>query len=267
MALPLAALAVLPLGTTTCVRPDGTQAPCGPDIEACGAPLSPAPRFHVMGLHGCLMNDPNAPFYDPVHEMFHVFWQAHLAEPSFVDPTTGRHTGAGPVWAHAASRDLVRWATLPVALWNDELYDSVGVYTGSATVDGGTGELFLAYPSMCAAGVWPTCATGGGLSIATPANRSDPLLRDWVKSGGNPVVNDTQRDPSTAWRTQDGEWRLTSKLVTLSRSACRRVANLKRYRHRSVHRQDLPQLGLHPLVIAAQRFRWHGHGQAALPAG
>ena len=38
----------------------------------------------------------------------------------------------------------------------------------------------------------------------------NPLLRAWVKSRANPVVNDTQRDPSGAWRTAHGEWRLTT---------------------------------------------------------
>jgi sucrose-6-phosphate hydrolase SacC (GH32 family) len=38
------------------------------------------------------------------------------------------------VWGHAASRDLVSWARLPVALWNDRPFDRVNVYTGSATI-------------------------------------------------------------------------------------------------------------------------------------
>eukprot|EP01050_Picozoa_sp_SAG11_P009123 SAG11_NODE_839_length_6916_cov_7.427314_2_plen_408_part_00 len=49
-----------------------------------------------------------------------------------------------------------------------------------------------------------------------PKNESDPLYQDWLKAppGGsladNPLVNNTQRDPSSAWQTKAGEWRLTT---------------------------------------------------------
>ena len=47
-------------------------------------------------------------------------------------------------------RDLVRWARLPVALWNGpEWHDEVAVYTGSATIDSDTGTPFLVYPGKC----------------------------------------------------------------------------------------------------------------------
>uniref|UniRef100_A0A8R7UIU2 Glycosyl hydrolase family 32 N-terminal domain-containing protein n=1 Tax=Triticum urartu TaxID=4572 RepID=A0A8R7UIU2_TRIUA len=51
-------------------------------------------------------------------------------------------------------------------------------------------------------------------NIAFPKNKSDPLLREWVKPGSNPIIvpeggiNDTKfRDPTTAWHA-DGHWRL-----------------------------------------------------------
>ena len=53
------------------------------------------------------------------------------------------------------------------------------------------------------------CVTGTNFNIAYPANESDPLYRV-DKSSFNPVVNNTQRDPSMAWKTPYGEWRLTS---------------------------------------------------------
>ena len=83
-------------------------------------------HYHVMDA-SCRMNDPNGPVYDSRHKMYHLFFQAHLALPG----------GDGPVWAHVASRDLVHWARLPVALWNDRAYDSEAVYTGSATIVNG----------------------------------------------------------------------------------------------------------------------------------
>ena len=53
-----------------------------------------------------------------------MFFQDHLALPG----------GTGPVYGHAVSRDLAHWAHMPVAIWNDKPYDSIGIYTGSATV-------------------------------------------------------------------------------------------------------------------------------------
>ena len=54
--------------------------------------------------------DPNGPFYDELHGVWHLFYQDHLAKPA------GGH-GSGPVWAHAASHDLAHWTKLPIALW------------------------------------------------------------------------------------------------------------------------------------------------------
>ena len=46
----------------------------------------------------------------------------------------------------------------------------------------------------------------------------DPLQTNWTKGGregsftgyANPIVNDSGRDPSSAWRTADGEWRIVT---------------------------------------------------------
>ena len=76
------------------------------------------------------------------------------------------------------------------------------------------------YPGKCRGpgvdGV--TCNDGhGGFTyvLTTPANRSDPLYVEWTKEGtiggkpfSNPVVNNTGDDPSTAWKTKYGEWRI-----------------------------------------------------------
>ena len=48
-----------------------------------------------------------------------------------------------------------------------------------------------------------------------PANASDPLLTNWSKLQINPIVNNTQRDPSSAWRTIHGEWRIVTYNATL----------------------------------------------------
>ncbi|KAM0070508.1 putative glycosidase [Helianthus debilis subsp. tardiflorus] len=52
-------------------------------------------------------------------------------------------------------------------------------------------------------------------NLAWPKNLSDPFLREWVKYTGNPILTAPEgvkdecfRDPSTAWRGNDGVWRM-----------------------------------------------------------
>ena len=188
---------------TSCERPDGTSAPCGPGNDQCHAPGygRAAPQFHVHDA-SCGMNDPVAPVYDPAHGVYHTHWEAHLAMP-----------GGQYVNGHAVSRDLTFWARMPVSLWNDRAYDAWAIFTGSATVVDGLGVARV-YPGLCeepAAGT--ACPGATNLCVAVPADPADPLQTNWTKEGAgfdNPVVNDTARDPSTAWRTPAGEWRLVT---------------------------------------------------------
>ena len=166
---------------------------CGPLFAASGT----APTFHVMD-QTCAENDPNGPSYHPQHRLYHHFWQAHLSTPP----------GNGPDIGHAVSADLVHWAHLPVAVWNDEKYDNEAIYTGSMTIVNGLPT--MVYPGLCRKADWPACDTGTLLAIAVPADLSDPLLTNWTKPAYNPIVENTQRDPSTAWQTASGEWRLTN---------------------------------------------------------
>ena len=156
------------------------------------------------------MNDPNGPFYDEMHGMYHLFYQDHLWAPMPDNVPTGRE---GPVWGHAVSRDMVHWAHMPVGMWNgDSWYDMHGLYTGSATIVEELGGPVLVFPGVCdlyppgsAGAAVPGCQYGYAFGMAVPANRSDPLLRHWKKT---PIVNDTFDDPSTAWKTLHGEWRM-----------------------------------------------------------
>jgi sucrose-6-phosphate hydrolase SacC (GH32 family) len=99
--------------------------------------MDPSCRMNVRAQASChtyacavltrelaVFQDPNGPVYDAKHGIFHLFFQDHLAMPSF------NGSGAGPVYGHAASKDLAHWARLPVAIWNDHRYDSVAIYTG-----------------------------------------------------------------------------------------------------------------------------------------
>ena len=54
-----------------------------PGVEACG-PDEPAysrPHFHVGDPSGCGMSDPDFPFYDPRHGVYHLFFQYPIARP------------------------------------------------------------------------------------------------------------------------------------------------------------------------------------------
>ena len=58
----------------------------------------------------------DGPFYDPVHKLYHLFYQIHIA-------LDMGGAGDGPDWGHWVSKDMTKWAQLPVAIWNDQYYD------------------------------------------------------------------------------------------------------------------------------------------------
>jgi hypothetical protein len=60
-------------------------------------------------------------------------------------------------------------------------------------------------PGLCNKSYCPTSFT---YDVVVPADPSDPLLTNWTKPSYNPIVNGTGDDPSTAWKTPSGEWRL-----------------------------------------------------------
>jgi sucrose-6-phosphate hydrolase SacC (GH32 family) len=168
-----------------------------------------------MDQHGCGENDPNGPVYDPVHGVIHHFYQIHLAA----------IPGHGPDYGHFVSKDFVNWAAMPVAIWNGldnsvepwkvTKYDNEAIFTGSAVlVDGaapdGKGKgIVNIYPGLCNKNDWPSCETGTLLAQAVPADyANDELLEKWEKPSYNPIMENTQRDPATPWKTQYGEYRL-----------------------------------------------------------
>ena len=151
------------------------------------APWGQPVGFHVRDLT-CGLNDPNGPVYDPKHGVYHLFYQDHLG--------SGGH--GGTAWGHVASRDLKKWAHLPVALWNDQLYDNSDIFSGSATVVDGV--VTIVYPGLCNqqltceadGGGWNApdaehpqpwcnistsqCVDGRNLVSAVPADPTDPLM-------------------------------------------------------------------------------------------
>eukprot|EP01045_Picozoa_sp_COSAG04_P030944 COSAG04_NODE_5550_length_1573_cov_1.126866_2_plen_340_part_00 len=127
-----------------------------------------------------------------VDGVFHLFYQKHCAE-----PVPGQAI-KGIVYGHVASRDLVKWTRLPVAIWNDQWYDSNAIFSGSATLVDGV--VTIVYPGLCNqqltceadGGGWNApdaehpqpwcnistsqCVDGRNLVSAVPADPTDPLM-------------------------------------------------------------------------------------------
>ena len=152
------------------------------------------PNYHVRPSKNWI-NDPNGPFYDPLHEKYHLFFQHNPNGAQWGDMS----------WGHVISDDLVTWKELPVALYNDQDYDVGGVFSGSVTLTEHL-EPILLY----------TCVDGKGNQLqcqATPKDRSDEELVEWVKSPDNPIIAQAPplvranefRDPSSGW-LEEGKW-------------------------------------------------------------
>ncbi|GLT47196.1 hypothetical protein SLA2020_209080 [Shorea laevis] len=141
------------------------------------------------------MNDPNGPMF--YKGWYHFFYQYN---------PKGAVWG-NIVWGHAVSKDLINWMHLPLAIVSDKWYDINGVWTGSATILP-DGQVIMLYTGC-------TNESVQVVNLAYPADASDPLLINWVKYANNPVlvpppgINDKDfRDPTTAWLTSEGKWRI-----------------------------------------------------------
>ncbi|KAI7730221.1 hypothetical protein M8C21_023058 [Ambrosia artemisiifolia] len=153
-----------------------------------------APAFHFSPGKNW-MNDPNGPVY--YKGWYHLFYQYSPKAPVW----------GLIVWGHAVSRDMVHWRHLPIAMETDQWYDANGVWTGSTTILPNN-ELVVLYTGLTNESVQVQ-------NLAYPANPSDPLLVNWVKDLGNPVLVPPKwinkkdfRDPTTAWLTRQGKWRM-----------------------------------------------------------
>ncbi|KAJ0466116.1 putative beta-fructofuranosidase [Helianthus annuus] len=141
------------------------------------------------------MNDPNGPLYHM--GWYHFFYQ--------YNPDAA--VWGNISWGHAISEDLINWFHLPFAMVPDQWYDINGVWTGSATILP-DGRIIMLYTG-------DTNEEVQVQNLAYPANLSDPLLLDWIKYPGNPVLvpppgigTKDFRDPTTAWLGPNGKWRV-----------------------------------------------------------
>jgi sucrose-6-phosphate hydrolase SacC (GH32 family) len=135
------------------------------------------PTFHFLPYPFDWLNDPNGPFFDPVHNLYHLFYQ-------YSTPRT---------WGHATSTNLIDWVQLPIALDLGESYDAGGDFSGSATVLNGANSTVLLTVS----------SSTGDIFLASPVDRmGDPYLTEW-KYADMPATEplftpeNTSRDPTS----------------------------------------------------------------------
>ncbi|ONK57454.1 uncharacterized protein A4U43_C09F680 [Asparagus officinalis] len=140
--------------------------------------------YHFQPLRNWI-NDPNGPVY--YNGIYHLFYQYNPYAAIWGNIT----------WGHSVSTDLVHWTGLEPALSPTDPFDVNGCWSGSATIPGGDAEKRQVQ------------------NFAYPKNLSDPLLREWIKPGYNPVMEPVDgldpnqfRDPTTGWLGHDGLWRV-----------------------------------------------------------
>lgn len=103
-------------------------------------------------------------------------------------------------WIHAVSRDLVHWAELQPAFWEDERFGS-GVQSGGSVYDRANTS------GLAPAGGAPLVAFWAGND-----NRSQCISysldkgRTWTKYAQNPVVIHPERDPKVFWHEPTRHW-------------------------------------------------------------
>ncbi|XP_057438109.1 beta-fructofuranosidase, insoluble isoenzyme 1-like isoform X1 [Lotus japonicus] len=113
------------------------------------------------------------------------------------------------VWAHSISKDLINWKALEPAIYPSKPFDKYGCWSGSATILPGKGPVILYTGIIDENQTQVQC-------YAKPEDPSDPFLRKWVKPDEfNPIVvagkgvnGSAFRDPTTAWWSKDGHWRI-----------------------------------------------------------
>nr|AAL05427.2 vacuolar acid invertase [Prunus cerasus] len=141
------------------------------------------------------MNDPDGPMF--YKAWYHLFYQYNPNSALWGNIT----------WGHAVSPDLIHGSTSRW-LWSP-IDGSMPTGCGWVCAILPDGQIAILY----------TASTNESVQVqnlAYPANLSDPLLLDWVKYSGNPVLTPPAgigstdfRDPTTAWIGPDGLWRTT----------------------------------------------------------
>jgi beta-fructofuranosidase len=140
------------------------------------------PIFHVMPP-AQWMNDPNGPIFYKGY--YHLFYQ----QTPFSDESGIKY------WGHVRSRDLVKWAPLPIALWPSTELGEESVWSGCCTING-DGQPMIFYTSI-----------GQGKSAFDQAVQwaaiGDDDLITWRKSPANPVLSDAVNNGTKIYDWRD----------------------------------------------------------------
>ncbi|CAH1451702.1 unnamed protein product [Lactuca virosa] len=149
------------------------------------------PYFHLRPPKNWL-NDPNGPMH--YKGVYHLFYQYN---------PYGAIFNKTILWGHSVSHDLVNWIHLKNAIVPTKPFDINSCWSGSTTILPGNKPVVL-YTGL-------DSKNQQVQNLAMPKNLSDPFLKEWKKYSGNPIMTpphgvkpDNFRDPSTAWRGEDG---------------------------------------------------------------
>ena len=142
------------------------------------------PQFHYSPPQSW-MNDPNGMVY---HEgEYHLFYQHNPEDLTW-----------GPMyWGHAVSPDLIRWETLPIALYPDE---HGTIFSGSIVIDANNTAGFGANAMVA---IYSYNTQTQGVAYSTDNGRT------WTKYDGNPVMPALARDfrdPKVFWHEESAQW-------------------------------------------------------------
>lgn len=129
------------------------------------------PSYHIAAPSGWI-NDPNG--FSCFKGEYHFFYQHYPYDVNW-----------GPMhWGHVASKDLVHWERLPVAIAPDKIYDaSGGCFSGSAIEH--DGKLYLMYTGHVDLPV-PTAAGINRIETQNIAVSDDGIT--FTKIAANPVL-------------------------------------------------------------------------------
>ncbi len=143
------------------------------------------PQYHYSPPQWWL-NDPNGLVY--YEGEYHLFYQYHPYA-----------TVWGPMhWGHAVSTDLVRWETLPIALYPDDIGT---IFSGCIVIDADNTSGLVPGGGLVAVYSYNTQQQGVAYSIDKG--------RTWTKYPGNPVMEAVKkdfRDPKVFWHDETGRW-------------------------------------------------------------
>jgi beta-fructofuranosidase len=128
------------------------------------------PAYHFVNPEG-MLNDPNGLSF--WQGKWHLFYQAFPPE------------GPGIHWGHAVSEDLIHWQDLPYA-----------IYTSPGEQHACSGSIFIEDDRAIA------MYLGHRVGIFA-ATSSDPLLLNWAKVSGKPVIPDPEPGVKRPYATFD----------------------------------------------------------------